>query len=803
MTMSNDFQSNRIAHVLQRALVGERPNAFDALALAECDDIAALMTVAGFIRDRAFGDAITWSRKVFIPLSHLCRDRCGYCAYAHPPQDGQPAYLSPDEVLAIAEAGQRAGCKEALFTLGDRPETRYRAARDTLRRLGYRSTLDYVAAMARLVVEHTALLPHLNPGVMSRAQIDALRPLALSMGLMLESSAERLAAYGGPHHGCPDKRPASRLATIAAAGAASVPFTSGILVGIGETRLERIASLLELRDLDDRYGHLQEVIVQNFRAKPGTRMAHAPSLSFGEHLWTIAVARIVFGPNTHIQAPPNLAVGPLQQLIDAGIDDWGGVSPVTADHVNPEAPWPQVEQLAQASAAAGKVLVERLAAHPRWITDPGGWIDPALHTRVLRASDADGLARVGDWAPGRPGVPPREPAHPLARPRTPMRLALERALDDAVQGRELGEDQIAALLRARGADFWRVCEAADALRRQVCAEVVGYVVTRNITYTNLCGYRCGFCAFSRGRTEAPARDAPYELDADEIARRSADAWASGATEVCIQGGIRRRYDAGHYLDIVRAVKRAAPAIHVHAFSPLEIHHGAAASGIGVREFLAALRDAGLGSLPGTAAEILDEEVRRVICPDKLSTDEWLEVVGTAHDLGLRSTATMMFGHVDRPEHWARHLLHLRRLQVRSGGFTEFVPLPFVADATPLFASGAARAGATLREAVLVHAVARLALHPLVPNIQGSWVKLGEEVMRHVLQAGANDFGGTLMEESISRAAGALHGQAMDVVRIERVVRDLGRTPRQRTTLYGDAAEMRLMHASPALHGAAA
>lgn len=803
MTTSNDFPPSRIAHVLQRALAGERPHTLDALALAECDDIAALMTVAATIRDRAFGDAITWSRKVFIALTHLCRDRCGYCVYAQPAQDGEPAYLAPDEVLSIAQAGQRAGCKEALFTLGDRPETRYREARDALRRLGYRSTLDYVAAMARLVVEHTGLLPHLNPGVMSRAQIDALRPLALSMGLMLESSAERLAAFGGPHHGCPDKRPATRLATIAAAGAASVPFTSGILVGIGETRLERIASLLELRDLDDRYGHLQEVIVQNFRAKPGTRMAHVPSLSFGEHLWTIAVARIVFGPNTHIQAPPNLAVGPLQQLIDAGIDDWGGVSPVTADHVNPEAPWPQVERLAQASAAAGKVLVERLAAYPRWITDPGRWIDPALHSRVLRASDADGLARVGDWAPGRPGVLSREPAHPLARPRTPTRLALERALDDAVQGRELGADQIVALLRARGADFWRVCGAADELRRQVCGDAVGYVVTRNITYTNLCGYRCGFCAFSRGRTEAPARDAPYELGAAEIARRSAEAWASGATEVCIQGGIRRRYDAGHYLDIVRAVKRAAPAIHVHAFSPLEIRHGAAASGIGVREFLAALRDAGLGSLPGTAAEILDDEVRRVICPDKLRTDEWLEVVGTAHDLGLHSTATMMFGHVDRPEHWARHLLHLRRLQARSGGFTEFVPLPFVADATPLFTAGIARAGATLREAVLMHAVARLALHPLVPNIQGSWVKLGEEGMRHVLQAGANDFGGTLMEESISRAAGARHGQEMDAARIERVVRSLGRVPRQRTTLYGDAAEAHLAHVDPALHSTAA
>lgn len=785
-TTASRYDERRIASILRRAVDGQRPDADEALRIAECVDTDALCGSAASIRDRAFGDTITWSRKVFVPLTRLCRDRCGYCTFAGAPRRGRNAYLSPEEVLEIAEAGRRAGCKEALFTLGERPETRYAAARHDLSRLGFDSTLDYVGAMAGRVFRQTGLLPHLNPGVMERSEFERLRPVALSMGLMLESAAERLGERGGPHHGCPDKRPKVRLAAIAAAGEARIPFTSGILLGIGETRRERIEALLALRELDDRFGHLQEIIVQNFRAKPGTRMAHAPEPSFDEHRWTIAVARILFGTRIRIQAPPNLAAGALAALLGAGVDDWGGVSPVTVDHVNPEAPWPGIDQLARETAQAGKVLVERLPAHPPWLADAERWIDPGLRTRVLQSSDSEGYARPGSWSPGRSLPAELERVHRPGVGRSASRSRLRDTIERAREGRDLAEDEIVALFRARGADFEDVCRAADALRSEACGDAVGYVITRNITYTNLCRYRCNFCAFSKGRISERLRGRPYELEVDEIAQRTREAWRRGATEVCIQGGIRPSYDAGHYLDIVRAAKRAVPQIHVHAFSPLEIRHGAAASRIPVSEFLVALREAGLGSLPGTAAEILDDDVRRIICPDKLSTAEWLDVVGTAHELGLRTTATIMFGHVDRIEHWARHLLHVRRLQQRTGGFTEFVPLPFVADETPIYLSGRARSGPTLREAVLMHAVARLALHPLLPNIQGSWVKLGEAGMRLVLRAGANDFGGTLMDESISRAAGASHGQDMPPGRIEAIITGLGRIPRQRSTLYGDA-----------------
>ena len=780
-----------VSGILERAVAGLRPTETQAAVLAGCGDLAALMAAAAAIRDTGFADAVSYSRKVFVPLTRLCRDNCRYCGFARPPRRAERAFLNPDEVLAIAEAGRRAGCKEVLFTLGDKPELRYPQVREELARMGHATTLAYLEAMARRVMDETGLLPHLNPGVMTRGEIEMLRPVSASMGIMLESAAERLAQRGGPHFGSPDKHPAARLATIAAAGEAAVPFTSGILIGIGETRRERVESLLALRDLNDRHGHLQEVIVQNFRAKPDTPMAGVPEPSFEDHLWTIAVARILFGPRMSIQAPPNLSAGTLARLVDAGIDDWGGVSPVTPDHVNPEAPWPHLDRLAQETARAGKVLAERLAAHPHYLAGGERWIDRAVKPHVLRLSDADGMARPDDWAPGiqLPALP-REPRHPVRHRSSVARRAIGRALDRAGEGRELAEEEIAALFRARGEDFWHVCAAADALRREVNGDTVGYVVNRNITYTNLCYFRCQFCAFSKGRLSENLRGRPYDFDLPEIARRTGEAWARGATEVCIQGGIHPSYTGRRYLDILGAVKAAAPGIHVHAFSPLEIRQGAASLGMGVREFLVELRQAGLGSLPGTAAEILDDEIRRLICPDKLGTGEWLSVVATAHELGIRSTATIMFGHVEQPIHWARHLLHLRRLQARTGGFTEFVPLPFVAAETPIFLKGRSRAGATLREAVLMHAVARLALHPLLPNIQSSWVKMGPEGIRLCLEAGANDFGGTLMDESISRAAGAAHGQQMSPQQIEQAIRSLGRTPRHRTTLYADAPEER-------------
>ena len=786
------YPVSAIGDLLDRARLGRLPTPAEALLLADCDELERLLAAAADMRDQGYGDVVSYSRKVFIPLTQLCRDSCHYCTFAQPPRRGEAAYLTPEAVLEVARAGQRAGCKEALFTLGDKPELRYRVAREELAGLGFATTLEYLGAMAELVLKETGLLPHLNPGVMTRAEIDRLCPVSASMGIMLETAAERLSRRGGPHFGSPDKHPAVRLATIAAAGEAAVPFTSGLLIGIGETRAERIAALLALRALHERHGHIQEIIIQNFCAKPGTRMAQASEPAFDDHLWTIAVARILFGPRMTIQAPPNLAAGALQRLVAAGINDWGGVSPVTPDHVNPEKPWPAIEALARRTAEAGKMLAERLAIHPEYVCDPERWLDPRVRPAVLRLADSEGHGRQGRWRPGAADLPDGlEVRSSGRRPSTPASDRLERTLAAAQDGAGLDEGQIVELFAARGDDFWRVCEAADALRRATSGEGVAYVVNRNINYTNICYFHCQFCAFSKGTRSQNLRGDPYDLDLDEIRRRVREAWERGATEVCLQGGIHPAYTGATYIAITRAVKEAAPDMHVHAFSPLEVWQGAATLGLPVGEFLRQLKAAGLGTLPGTAAEILDDEVRRVICPDKVTTREWLAVMQAAHEAGLRSTATIMFGHVDRPVHWARHLLRVRALQAQTGGFTEFVPLPFVPMATPIYLKGHSRAGPTLREAILMHAVARLALHPLVTNIQTSWVKMGTEGARLCLNAGANDLGGTLMNESITRAAGAVHGQELGPEAIAALIRGIGREPRQRTTLYGNAPAERL------------
>jgi FO synthase len=748
----------------------------EALAFAVGSDLEALLARAVASRDEAHGRAISYSRKVFIPLTQLCRDSCHYCTFAHPPRHGERAYLSPDEVLAIARDGAAAGCREALFTLGDKPELRYRAARDELARLGYATTLAYLHAMAALVLRETGLLPHINAGVMERADIARLREVSASQGLMLESASERLCRRGGPHFGSPDKVPAMRLATIAAAGEAGVPFTSGILIGIGETREERIDALLALRELHERYGHIQEIIVQNFRAKPGTKMAGAAEPDLADHLWTIAIARLIFGAAMNIQAPPNLAAGALPLLVAAGINDWGGVSPVTPDHVNPERPWPELETLARETEAAGKVLVERLAIYPAYAAQADRWLAPSLRTAVLRSADAENFARADVWMPGAKLAPPPMPSLRDGGSLVPI-------LDRAASGHALNESDIVALFAAREADLAAVCAAADTLRAETNGDRVSYIVTRNINYTNICYFRCKFCAFSKGKLSENLRGKPYDLNRDEIARRAVEAWERGAVEVCLQGGIHPDYTGATYLAICRTIKDAVPGMHVHAFSPLEITQGAATLGVSIEEFLTELKNAGLGSLPGTAAEVLDDEVRAIICPDKVSTAQWLSVVETAHRIGLKTTATIMFGHVDHPRHWARHLLHLRRQQEKSGGFTEFVPLPFVPMETPIHLRGLCRLGPTFREAVLIHAVARLALHPVIPNIQTSWVKMGPEGAAACLKAGCNDLGGTLMNESITRAAGASHGQEMPPEAMERIIRDLGREPWQRTTLY--------------------
>ena len=733
-----------------------------------------LCAEARALRDQGRGRLVTYSPKVFIPLTKLCRDVCHYCTFAQPPRRGERAYLTIDEVLDIARAGASLGCREALFTLGDKPELRYRVAREELAALGCASTLEYVARAAEAVLDETGLLPHLNPGVLESEDLRELRRVSASMGLMLETTADRLSARGGPHFGSPDKLPARRLETLDRAGRARVPFTTGILIGIGETRDERIEALLAIRNLAELHGHVQEVIVQNFRAKSGTRMAGSLEPPLEELLWTIAVARILLGPNAHVQAPPNLSYDDFPRLLDAGIDDWGGVSPLTIDHVNPEAPWPALERLRAATESRGLQLAPRLPVYPEWIS--GRWLDPRVLPAVLRASDSLGLAREDSWSPGVAAPIPFVPRDALP-------------IDTRA---ELGEDELVRLFRARGTERDRVLAAADRLRRDVCGDEVTYVVTRNIQYTNVCYFRCGFCAFSKGKLAANLRGAPYLVPHEEIVRRCEEAWERGATEVCLQGGIHPAFTGEYYRSVVEAIKNAVPALHVHAFSALEIWQGAATIGLPLDTYLASLRDAGLGSLPGTAAEILDDEVRRVICPDKVTTSQWLEVHDVAHRLGLRSNVTMMFGHVEGPRNLARHLLHAREQQRQSGGFTEFVPLPFVHMEAPMWLRGQARSGPTFGEALLVHAVARLALHPWITNIQASWVKLGVEGVGAALRAGVNDLGGTLMNESISRSAGAEHGQELPPESMEELIRSQGRSPRQRTTLYGDApAERRL------------
>jgi FO synthase len=773
-----------VSRIIRAAGDGTPPAAAEAFEL-EHATLKQLLPVSEALTLAGHGPQVSYSRKVFIPLTHLCRDVCHYCTFARTPRHLQAPYLSVDQVLAVAQQGAAAGCKEALFTLGDKPEARYIAARRALDELGFPTTLEYLRHAAETVLRETGLLPHLNPGLMSPAELARLRPVAVSMGLMLESVSERLSRRGGPHFGSPDKLPERRLATLAAAGQLAIPMTTGLLIGIGETRRERIESLLALRDLHERFGHLQEIIIQNFRAKPGTRMAHASEPPLGEHLWTLAVTRLLFGAQFSIQAPPNLQPGALPDLIRAGVNDWGGVSPVTPDHVNPEAPWPHLDTLAEETRAAGRELTERLAITPAYARHPERWLDPGLRTAVLRRADSVGRARDVDWYAGAGTAPPARAVGWL-RPSSgarPLSRATAAILRRARQGQELTDGEIETLFASDGRELAAVLQAADALRRDTAGDEVSYVINRNINYTNICLYHCGFCAFSKGRSSADLRGPAYRLDLEEVARRTTEAAARGATEVCLQGGIHPSYTGDTYLEIVRAVKDAVPDIHVHAFSPLEVTHGAQTLGLSLTDYLAQLKRAGLATLPGTAAEILDDEVRARICPDKLKTAEWLEVMRAAHGIGLRSTATIMFGHVDEPRHWAHHLRAVRALQQETFGFTEFVPLPFVHMEAPLWRRGAARSGPTLREALLMHAVARLALHPLITNIQTSWVKMAPEGAALCLQGGANDLGGTLMNESITRAAGGANGQELDAARIAAVARGIGRPVYQRTTLY--------------------
>jgi FO synthase len=744
-----------------------------------------LLRAAAERRSTAHGNRITFSPKVFIPLTELCADRCGYCTFAKPPARLDAPYLTADEVLAIARAGAAAGCHEALFTLGERPEDRYPVARQWLQDHGYESTVDYLVAMCALVRDEVGLLPHANPGALYADELARLRPVAASMGMMVESLNPDLDC----HRGSPDKTPERRLATLEAAGLLSIPFTTGILVGIGESRQDRLDALEAIADSHRRHGHIQEVIVQNFLPKPDTAMHNAPPCPADEYLWSIAAARLVLPAEIHLQAPPNLS-DDFGSLLDAGVDDWGGVSPVTPDHVNPERPWPALDLLTEVTEQRGLTLAPRLTIYPEYALDPQRWLDPAMRFAVLDHSDAEGLGRDLDrWVSGGDALPPMlistEITARAARLGTGRgRSAVDEVLAGVLDGQEVGIDEIVTLFGARGRQVATVAEVADDLRRQTVGDTVTWVANRNINYTNVCTFKCRFCAFSKGPLSLNLRGDPYLLGVEEITRRVVEAEEMGATEVCLQGGIHPSFDGDYYLDVIRAVREGSPTIHIHGFTALEVTEGARRLSEPLDSYLRRLMEAGLKTLPGTAAEILDDEIRAVLCPDKIDTAQWLDAHRTAHSVGLRSNVTIMFGAVEQPVHWARHLVRTRDLQKETGGFTEFVPLPFVHMATPIYLQRKSRRGPTFREAILMHAVGRIAYHGWIDNIQASWVKLGADGVRQLLQAGVNDLGGTLIDENISRAAGASHGQAMDAESFAALVEPIGRELQQRTTLYG-------------------
>jgi FO synthase len=833
--------ASAMRRVLRRARDGVALNVDEAAVAmtARGEDLVDLCRSAARVRDAGLESAgrrgaggrlpVSYSRKVFIPVTHLCRDSCHYCTFVTVPgklrAQGAGMFLEPDEILDIARRGGELGCKEALFTLGDRPEDRWPEAREWLEERGYDSTLSYVRAMAIRVLEETGLLPHLNPGVMSWSELSRLKPVAPSMGMMLETTSRRLFETKGlAHYGSPDKDPAVRLRTLTDAGRLSIPFTTGLLVGIGETLTERAETLHAIRKSHKEFGHVQEVIVQNFRAKEHTAMASTPDAGIDDFLATVAVARLVLGPGMRIQAPPNLvSVDECIALIAAGVDDWGGVSPLTPDHVNPERPWPALDELAAVTGQAGYDLVERLTAQPKYVQAGAAWIDPRVRGHVAALADpATGLAR--DVNPT--GMPWQEPDDVASSGRVDLNAAIdtegrntearsdllsafgdwdsiraqvhelaarapERIDTDVLAALSAAERDPAgctdaeylALATADGPALDAVAALADSLRREVVGDDVTFVVNRNINFTNICYTGCRFCAFAQRKGDADA----YSLSTAEVAQRAWEAHVAGATEVCMQGGIDPELPVTGYADLVRAVKTRVPSMHVHAFSPMEIANGVTKSGLSIREWLTGLREAGLDTIPGTAAEILDDEIRWVLTKGKLPTSMWIEIVTTAHEVGLRSSSTMMYGHVDNPRHWVGHLNVLRDIQDRTGGFTEFVPLPFVHQNSPLYLAGAARPGPSHRDNRAVHALARIMLHGRISHIQTSWVKLGVERTQVMLNGGANDLGGTLMEETISRMAGSEHGSAKTVPELIAIAEGIGRPARQRTTTYSPLA----------------
>ena len=699
-----------------------------------------------------YKNLLTYSPKVFIPLTFLCRDVCHYCTFAKTPKKVKSPYLSIDQVISIAKEGEAHGCYEALFTLGDKPELRYRAAREWLSENGYKTTNDYLAACAEAVLNETSLIPHLNPGCLTADEITTLKPLSGSMGLMVESLSSRLTEKGQPHFGSPDKDPIFRMKTLEEAGRQKVPFTTGILIGIGETRLERLESLHKIAELHLTYNHIQEVIVQNFKAKPNTLMANASEPSFDELMWTIAMARLIL-PNgdVDLQVPPNLNSDNIKQLSQSGINDFGGISPVTKDYVNPEAPWPEIEKLNKIISISNQCLKPRATLYPKYFNDLDSFSTPRISSKLLKITDSQSLIRSDFW---RSGISNKIPSYP----ESVFNSNIRQSINNVEKNPSI--ENIQQLLETSDNDFKYVAEYANDIKSQMHGSDITFVVNRNINYTNICSFKCNFCAFSKGRGHDDLRGKPYNISHEEIIRRTNEAVARGATEVCLQGGIHPKYSGETYLDIVRAIRSASPSIHIHAFSPLEIDHGRKTLNISVKEFLVELKKAGLNSLPGTAAEILHDDIRAIICPDKLTSKQWIKIIETAHSVGLPTTSTMMFGHIEKTSHVAHHLFELLNLQKKTNGITEFVPLPFVADEAPIFRRGQARPGPTFKETILVHSVARILFQGQINNIQGSWVKMGLSGLKFLLSSGINDIGGVLMNESITRSAGASFGQEL-------------------------------------------
>lgn len=720
---------------------------------------------------------VTFSRNVTLSLSRTCRCFCKYCAFA----THRPHLQEPEEVIRLLDGAARRNVKELLVLTGEHPEV-HDGVRARLAELGHADFVAYVAWACERALER-GILPHTNLGVLSRDDLARLREVTASQGLMLESLRDDLVA----HQGSPTKHPQRRLETIRAAGELRIPFTSGILVGIGESPADRIAALEALAAVHGEFGHLQEVILQNFvphrryygeepaaiasaaaeafwrtglHADPDVPApAWASPVSLDDMRALVADAREILGADVGIQVPPNLSDW-WPQLVRAGASDLGGLS-ANGDHISPEHPFPSPHQVRKALAADGAALTERLCVYPQYI-DPD-WVAQGV-LDVVKTRFWSFIPRRGSG---------RRDDRVVRLDLVPSAIARGRA------GAPLGADELTALFaETRPEAIEDMRQAADELRAELAGDEVTFVVNRNVNVSNVCIVGCAFCGFGQGKRSPDA----YEHDRDEFARRVHEAVEYGATELCIQSGIHPDWGLEDYLGWLRFAKELAPQLHLHAYSPMEVAHMCDVSGLAPGEVFARLRDAGLDSTPGTAAEVLHDGVRERISPNKLPVARWVEVIEASHRAGLRSTATVMFGHIEEPWELAEHMRVVRELQERTGGFTEFVPLSFIPFHTLLGRTHGVEEISRLEN--LKHTAAfRLALGRTVPSLQASWVKMGLDAATEALRWGVNDLGGTLMEENISRLAGSYHGVRLEPADLVAAAHRAGRPAAERTTLY--------------------